>query len=435
MRFVRISPFNLVCLILLCLVCACGPQDHPAIPKAIARAAAKGDAGAQFKIARLYANEGKDSEQEIYWYEKAAVQDHEDSILALAKILRKHARSGDDYKKASVWNEKAAKLGDAAAAYFMGFAVRENLAGQKSLNSSYDWFVIAAEKKHVAAMYELGRFYESKGHYDEAVKWYLNSSQQGDKQAKLSLVDMYLFGHGFPVNHDRAIQYLRDLAEEGMPIAEYSLARFYDEGRYVKMDKIRAGEWYAKAARQNIKAALYKLTINKKTCLDPHADKGSLWANACFIAMSLNDGNISYQIAMFYSVGQYLPASEIRAHEWFLKAAKQGNERAPLALAKDYLLGRGTGRNTLEAYSWLAAYESLWHARNPGLDLPDDAERNKRALIDQLSLMQGLQAPLKINRYENYVFRRCAIQRSYWIYFRYIQTPFLRAKGAVDLRV
>ncbi|MQN39338.1 sel1 repeat family protein, partial [Prevotella copri] len=61
--------------------------------------------------------------------------------------------------------------------------------------------------------------------YEEAVKWYRKSADQGDSAAQFNLGCCYENGQGVPQCYDEAIKWYRKSAEQGYRRAKDSLTR------------------------------------------------------------------------------------------------------------------------------------------------------------------------------------------------------------------
>jgi TPR repeat protein len=121
----------------------------------------------------------------------------------------------------------------------------------------------AAEKGHAAAQYELGRYEEQQGVYDEAFRWYSRSARQGYPEAEGSLAFAYWLGQGTAENEEEATHWFQQAAYAGDPMAAESLGQIYrDRGNLVL-----AYRWYAVAQcygnKPNVEEIRDKLSPNQ----------------------------------------------------------------------------------------------------------------------------------------------------------------------------
>ncbi len=421
------AAFLVLCVLIPCLLSACAPpRGH--IPEDLSRMAGIGKAEAQYRVGRLYAGyygSVPDNQKAIYWYEKAARQDYPKAVTALAALLRKTAQGPDAYKAAAAWNAKAAALHDADAAYFMGFAAEEGFTAASEQKTAADWYRQAAAAHHPRALYALGRMEEARGAYPGAVQWYMEAASYGDEDAKLAMVDAYLYGRALPVNHARAIQYLHELAGRGNAAAQFNLARFYEEGRYVAADRIRAGDLYAQAAANGIRAASFRLSENGRACMDEARGMDGARAQACLLARNAGSGAVAYRIGRLYEEGAHLPQRADLARAWYGQAARRGYAAAILPFARLSAAQKATWAGDATAYAWLSAYA---HA---GGD-EDGVAEIAGALEQRMSWPQKKYAAYEMKGYEDILFKRCRAGLWERAYFQYARVPVWKADVAMS---
>ena len=101
----------------------------------------------------------------------------------------------------------------------------------------------------------------------------------------------------------------------GDAVAFFNLGIMYEKGIDVPQDKLKAAEWYRKAAEKGLVQAQFRL--------------GSL-----------------------YYHGQGVPKDLKQAAEWYTKAAEQGYPPAQAALGNMYLAGEGVPKDIAKAAHW-----------------------------------------------------------------------------------
>ncbi|MBI0113967.1 MULTISPECIES: tetratricopeptide repeat protein [unclassified Gilliamella] len=62
-------------------------------------------------------------------------------------------------------------------------------------------------------------------------------------------------------NYEKALVECTQEAEENDKVAQYNLARMYDDGEGIEQDKQKAVYWYTKAAEQGYSSAQYNLAV------------------------------------------------------------------------------------------------------------------------------------------------------------------------------
>jgi hypothetical protein len=98
----------------------------------------------------------------------------------------------------------------------------------------------------------------SKRNEPAARQCYLVAALQRIPIAQYSLADMLLSGDGGPADAARGIQYLEAAARNGLPVAQYRLAQFYETATPADMQ--RALQWYGEAAIAGFPEAQYELS-------------------------------------------------------------------------------------------------------------------------------------------------------------------------------
>jgi uncharacterized protein len=101
----------------------------------------------------------------------------------------------------------------------------------------------------------------------------------------------------------------------GDAVAFFNLGIMYEKGIDVPQDKLKAAEWYRKAAEKGLIPAQFRL--------------GSL-----------------------YYHGQGVPKDLKQAAEWYTKAAEKGYTPAQTALGNMYLTGEGVSKDSAKAAYW-----------------------------------------------------------------------------------
>jgi TPR repeat protein len=80
-------------------------------------------------------------------------------------------------------------------------------------------------------------------------------AQEGDAEAQYKLGKMYYDGEGVTKNYQKAVEWLRKAAGQGLDKAQNSLGYMYANGYGVTKDYQKAVEWYRKAAEQGLDKA------------------------------------------------------------------------------------------------------------------------------------------------------------------------------------
>ena len=80
--------------------------------------------------------------------------------------------------------------------------------------------------------------------YQEAIKWFKLSAEQGYAQAQYNLGLMYSRGEGVDPDRQEALKWYRLSAEQGIAGAQCNLGLMYEKGHGVEQDYVEAHKWF-----------------------------------------------------------------------------------------------------------------------------------------------------------------------------------------------
>ena len=161
------------------------------------KAAAQGDAGAQFNLGRMY-DHGygvtRNYAEAVKWYRKAAGQGDANAQYNLGWMYRRGKGVTKDYAKAAKWYRKGAEQGSASAQNNLGWMYQHGEGVSRNYAEAVKWYRKGAEQGQATAQYNLGLMYfygkgvtQSKS---EARKWFEKAAAQGDESAKKILENL-----------------------------------------------------------------------------------------------------------------------------------------------------------------------------------------------------------------------------------------------------
>ncbi len=145
-----------------------------------------------------------------------------------------------------------AHAGDAEAQYYLAMVYGSDQWDGTDYSTAVALLLSSADQQFPAAMWELGRAYEEGRGVEKdlmlAIDWYRRSEAAGS-----STMPRIAF---FKVDDEEMVQQapegavadLRRKAESGNVDAQYQLAKIYDTGALVDVDRSKALEWYRRAA-------------------------------------------------------------------------------------------------------------------------------------------------------------------------------------------
>ncbi|HDN26502.1 MAG TPA: sel1 repeat family protein [Thioploca sp.] len=298
---------------------------------------------ARRELAKLYERGegvGKDYEQAIFWYQKAAEHGSDHAKDRLESLQRK-TQYITEYRQ-------AAEQGDAQAQFGLGWEYRNGQFYSEDSEKAVYWFQKAAEQGHIEAQFGLAVAYE-KGQgvaqdSEKAVYWYRqiaerefdetpfelhkrdNETQESYERrvehtrqrlkethtkAQFYLGCAYSDGKGVIPNDEQAIYWYRQAAENGQKRAQFYLGCAYSDGQGVPQDDEQAVYWYQKAAQDTDR---YR-----------EGDR-------------LEEGDIDavFNLAYAYEKGEGIPQDDGKAVYWYQKVANKGDTEAQFELGKIY---------------------------------------------------------------------------------------------------
>ncbi len=282
--------------------------------------------------------------------------------------------------------------GDTLAWYYLGL---NYLLGHIELSSStgtkytgideakgIDWLQKSAETGNVSAMLILGRYYDSRKLYEDAIKW-LNKSEENEYLVCKKNGNVY-------EEYARTRYEIGLLYRDRETVQDYSKARkhfeqatnirggnvdamcdlglLYENGQGVQQDYEKAKDWYEKAVINGsvIANRLLGNLYMKGNGVEKDYKKAYQLFNE---AIDKGDNEAKVLIAKMYYHGYYVDKNPSRAFDMLLEIVKNDDMYSADAmqlLSACYRYGYGTGIDNKEAEYWLqqAAIFNSYAAKN-----------------------------------------------------------------------
>ncbi len=141
-------------------------------------------------------------------FRMAAARGNANAQYNLARYYDQRHGITEDFPEAAKWYKKAAEQNHAGAEYSLGVFYQQGLGVQQNLAEAGKWYRKAAEQNRAEAEYALGYLYD-KGlgvtqDPKEASEWYKKAADQGYADAQEALGDLYYNGRGVPQGYDTA---------------------------------------------------------------------------------------------------------------------------------------------------------------------------------------------------------------------------------------
>lgn len=284
---------------------------------------------------------------------------------------------------------KDARLGDVDAQYHVGLMYANGAGVKKDLKQALEWITRAAERKHAAAQYLLGKHYAGDASVGAgqqaddllALEWLLRAANQGHARAHQRLAQLLRKAHpalalGFevkaaglglaeaqlsvglaglqapvsPHQTSAALGWLRRAAEQGLPAAQTALGKALAEAQGSPAQKDEARHWLQQAADRQWPPAQVYLEFFDRGSQAPPRPARKVRASAApkrptpsATANDPQDADARYHLGLMHELGIGVEPDLWTAQHWYTLAAAQG---LPAALTA---LGRLSEDNDIEA--------------------------------------------------------------------------------------
>lgn len=150
---------------------------------------------------------------------------------------------------------------------------------------------------------------------EKALEYIRQAAENGDMNAKRNLGMYYYMGEIVPQDISLGVSLIEEAANAGDPTSQFFMACFYVEAMPFRKDNAKALEWYEKALAQNQQNALYNTAIQ-------------------------------------YYAGTLRKQDYAMAVKYFEKAASLGHAKANSMLASCYLYGFGVEKDVTKAIEY-----------------------------------------------------------------------------------
>mmetsp|Transcript_772 Transcript_772/g.1501 ORF Transcript_772/g.1501 Transcript_772/m.1501 type:complete len:184 (-) Transcript_772:1130-1681(-) len=115
-----------------------------------------------------------------------------------------------------------------------------------------NWIKLAAQKRHVPAMFYMGYIMETHYHDTEAARhWYTQAADQGDAQATFKLATLQ------PKDSDTYLELMKAAAELGLPEAMHNLGDIYKK----RNDPVKSVAWFLAAAKNHFYPSIINVAL------------------------------------------------------------------------------------------------------------------------------------------------------------------------------
>jgi TPR repeat protein len=221
----------------------------------VERAAAQGDATAQYEIGRLYA-EGEGVERDdvaaVKWLRMAADQGHAIAQWSLGSCYCTGRGVKQNLPKAVEWYRKAAEQGNPDGQYALGICYDRGKGVRQDQQEAVKWYGKAADQDDDCAQFQLGVCYANGNGVEqdlfEAIKWYRMAAHQRHPAAQCSLGNCYAAGISVQRNLAAAAWWWHRAEEQGYPVVYNNLDFACDVGEESHQREVV--NWFLRAPQQ-----------------------------------------------------------------------------------------------------------------------------------------------------------------------------------------
>lgn len=213
--------------------------------------------------------------------------------------------------------EMEKKSQDDKIQYRVGMMYRDGLGTRKDLKRAEEYFQKAVIQKNLSAVYALGMLYLGSGENEKIVK---------------------------------AVSLLKNAADKGNGMAQYTLGKLYLQGKGTEQNTAKASKYFLLSAEQGNGYAAYqlgRLLIENEE--HRNIEQGIRWLS---FASDKNNPYAQYQLGKLYMEGLFVPSNEVKAVHYFEKASAE-NSAASFRLGCIYLWGKGIEQDKKKGREWL----------------------------------------------------------------------------------
>jgi len=326
-------------------------------------------------------------EEALKWFLKAADQNYARAQLRIGRYYDWQ----ENFQEAFKWLLMAAEQGDPNGEYFVGQYYYYGVDGiEKDSVKALEWFLKAAQKNYPQVQISIGAMYEAgdgtKRDPEEAQKWFNKAIAHDIKYAN-SIGDLYYNGkREIEKNSLVAFEWYLKAAEQNNAEAQIKVGILYEAGRVITRNQEEASKWFSKAATQDIKYAkeigdfycdryygrlFYEHVVEKdytkalnwylkaaeQNNAEAQIEVGTLYETAhnseeaerWFTKAVSQNIRYAYNVGNVYDYGDYgIKRNRLKAFEWYLKAAEEGDDHAQFCIGVLYKNGSEVAQRVIK---------------------------------------------------------------------------------------
>lgn len=142
-------------------------------------------------------------------------------------------------------------------------------------------------------------------------------------------------------------------AESGDPTAQYKLGEAYRNGNGVAKDRLKAFEWYKKAALQGDAQSQLAVGLCYLSGFDGTAKDDKEGVKWLQMAAEQKNVDAAKKLGNIYEGASGIPANDLLSMKWYKEAAELGDAESQFMVGRYYLEGTGVAENPTEGAKWV----------------------------------------------------------------------------------
>ncbi len=132
--------------------------------------------------------------------------ENKEKIATLRSIVSVNSKKGESYFNDLVDNQAFLDRKYSKIQYNLGLLYKAGIL--KSKDNAYKWFAISAENGNPLAIYQIGIYFNNKGKYIEALKWFKKAFDCGPEPVSAIMIgDYYFYGKSVAKDYRQSIKW------------------------------------------------------------------------------------------------------------------------------------------------------------------------------------------------------------------------------------
>ena len=172
-------------------------------------------------------NEVKSFPDALYWYMEGAARNEPGCLNALANHYRSGTYVREDHGKAFELFRRLSECSEMSEVGFanMGESYEKGLGVKKDVRKARECYIEAVKGRNAFAMYRLHEMSANSGYADESLFWLMSSAKAGSAKAMAELAARYETGDGVQRSRMQAIKWYHEASDKGDKDAKENMAQ------------------------------------------------------------------------------------------------------------------------------------------------------------------------------------------------------------------